>query len=350
MFLVNLFVHYSTRRQKDLEIISFPYLINCIKAAGDLFASGEVEIQSDTQKLKELYKASRSVIKKARFLIPVNTGAGDPTAGLFLDYINIFFLLEVRAFFNTSYELSRHALELRELYLMLGKLDALQSMACYRASLPVYTEPEFNSSGLHLEMRDARQPLLDDPVPSSITINKNVVIITGSNMGGKSTFLRTVGTNVLLAQTIVTPSAAFYRGSFYRIITSISRTDDLIAGKSFYFVEAERILRAIRSLDGAMATLCIIDELLSGTNSTERLQASESIIRYLSSRNALAIIATHDLELAGRLNGICDFYHFSGSVDENGLRFDYRLKPGIANSRNAIALLKYLGYPGEIVE
>ena len=348
MFLVNLFVHYSTRRQKDLEIISFPYLINCIKAAGDLFASGEVEIQSDTQKLKELYKASRSVIKKARFLIPVNTGAGDPTAGLFLDYINIFFLLEVRAFFNTSYELSRHALELRELYLMLGKLDALQSVACYRASLPVYTEPEFNSSGLHLEMRDARQPLLDDPVPSSITINKNVVIITGSNMGGKSTFLRTVGTNVLLAQTIVTPSAAFYRGSFYRIITSISRTDDLIAGKSFYFVEAERILRAIRSLDGAMATLCIIDELLSGTNSTERLQASESIIRYLSGRNTLAVVATHDLELAGRLNGICDFYHFSGSVDENGLRFDYRLKPGIANSRNAIALLKYLGYPGEI--
>jgi len=348
MFLINLFVHYSTRRQKDLEIISFPYLINCIKAAGDLFASGEVEIQSDTQKLKELYKASRSVIKKARFLIPVNTGAGDPTAGLFLDYINIFFLLEVRAFFNTSYELSRHALELRELYLMLGKLDALQSVACYRASLPVYTEPEFNSSGLHLEMRDARQPLLDDPVPSSITINKNAVIITGSNMGGKSTFLRTVGTNVLLAQTIVTPSAAFYRGSFYRIITSISRTDDLIAGKSFYFVEAERILRAIRSLDGAMATLCIIDELLSGTNSTERLQASESIIRYLSGRNTLAVVATHDLELAGRLNGICDFYHFSGSVDENGLRFDYRLKPGIANSRNAIALLKYLGYPGEI--
>jgi DNA mismatch repair ATPase MutS len=89
---------------------------------------------------------------------------------------------------------------------------------------------------------------------------------------------------------------------------------------------------------------------LSGTNSTERLQASESIIRYLYGRNTLAVIATHDLELAGRLNGICDFYHFSGSVDENGLKFDYLLKPGIATSRNAIALLKYLGYPKEIIE
>lgn len=348
MFLINLFVHYSTRRQKDLEIISFPYLINCIKAAGNLSGVEGEELSPYTQKLKELYQASRGVIKKARFLVPVNTGAGDPTAGIFLDYLNIFFLLEVRAFFNTSYELSRHALELREIYLLLGKLDALQSIASYRAALSVYAEPEFVDSSLILEIRDARQPLLDDPVPATITFNKNIIIITGSNMGGKSTFLRTVGTNVLLAQTVVTPSAAYYRGSFYRIITSISRTDDLVAGKSFYYVEAERVLRAIRGLDGKAATLCIIDELLSGTNSTERLQASEAIIRFLSGRNTLAVIATHDLELAGRLNGICDFYHFSGSVNENGLKFDYQLKPGIAISRNAIALLKYLGYPGEI--
>ncbi len=350
MFLVNLFFHYSARRQKDLEIISFPYLINCIKAAGDLSGISGEEFQVYTRKLKELYKASRGVIKKARFLVPVNTGAGDPTAGLFLDYINIFFLLEVRAFFNTSYELSRHALELRELYLLLGKLDALQSIASYRAGLLAYAEPEFVDNSLQLEMRDARQPLLDEPVPASLTFCKNVIIITGSNMGGKSTFLRTIGTNVLLAQTVVTPSASYYRGSFFRIITSISRTDDLIAGKSFYFVEAERILRTIRSLDGKASTLCIIDELLSGTNSTERLQASESIIRYLYGRNTLAVIATHDLELAGRLNGVCDFYHFSGSVDENGLKFDYLLKPGIATSRNAMALLKYLGYPKEIIE
>jgi DNA mismatch repair ATPase MutS len=169
-------------------------------------------------------------------------------------------------------------------------------------------------------------------------------------MGGKSTFLRTIGNNVLLAQTIATTTTSYYHGSFFRVVTSISRTDDLAAGKSYYYVEAERILKAIQSFNPGVPTLCIIDELLSGTNSVERLQASEAIIQYLTMQNTLAIIATHDLELAERLNGQCDFYHFTGNVDKNGLKFDYLLKPGIATTRNAIALLKYLGYPKEITE
>lgn len=123
-----------------------------------------------------------------------------------------------------------------------------------------------------------------------------------------------------------------------------------MAGKSFYFVEAERILKTIRSFSTSIPTLCIIDELLSDTNFTERLQASEAIIRYLAGQNTLSVIATHDLELAERLDGTCDLYHFTDNVDETGLRFDYLLKPGIATTRNAIALLKYLGYPGEITE
>jgi hypothetical protein len=350
VFFINLIIHYSSKRQKELEIISFPYLINCIKAAGDLASLSNEELRPFAEKLKELQRAVRVILKKTRFLFPVNTGAGDPATAFLLDYLNIFFLLEVRAFHNTSYEISRRALELRELYLTLGKLDALQSIASYRAGLVIYAEPEFTVGQLHLDIKDARQPLLDGPVPASVIFDKHVLIVTGSNMGGKSTFLRTIGTNVLLAQTVVTPSAASYSGSFFRIITSISRTDDLIAGKSFYYVEAERILYAIRSIDNDLPTLCIIDELLSGTNSTERLQASESIIRYLAGRNTFAVVATHDLELAGRLQGACDFAHFSGSVDANGLKFDYQLKPGIASSRNAIALLKYLGYPKEITD
>jgi hypothetical protein len=348
LFLINLFTHYAAKRSKDLETVSFPYLINCIKAAGAISAFRDEEIGTYTGRLGELYKASRGILKKSRFLFSPNTASTDPATGIILEYLNILFLFEVRAFYNTRNELSRHAPELRELYLILGELDALQSVSSYRASLPAYAEPEFVTNNMHLAVKDVGQPLLEDPVPASILFEKNVVIITGSNMGGKSTFLRSIGTNVLLAQTIVTPSASYYSGSFLRIITSISRTDDLVAGKSFYYVEAERILRAIREINKGVATLCIIDEPLSGTNSTERLQASESIIRYLAAQNTLAIVATHDLELAERLKGVCDFYHFSGTVDENGLKFDYLLKPGIASSRNAIALLKYLGYPKEI--
>ncbi|MDD4230777.1 MAG: hypothetical protein PHG45_05290 [Dehalococcoidales bacterium] len=349
-FLTNLLTHYYIKRRKDIETFPFPYLIGCIKTARDLASIKCENLKGYTFKLNELSRATQGIIKKARFLFPPNQGYNDPAIGFLLEYLNIFFLLEVRAFYNTADEISRHIHDLRELYLTLGELDALQSVASYRTSLSTYADPEFVQNGVQLEVKDAKQPLLENPIPASISFNKNVVIITGSNMGGKSTFLRNIGNNVLLAQTIATAVSSSYQGSFFRIVTSISRTDDLIAGKSFYYVEAERILKTIQSFNGKIPTLCIIDELLSGTNSTERLHASEAIIRYLANQNSLAIIATHDLELAERLNGTCEFYHFTDKVDETGLKFDYLLKPGVATTRNAIALLKYLGYPKEITE
>jgi DNA mismatch repair ATPase MutS len=348
IFLINLVIHYSNKRRTDIEAVSFPYLIRCIKAAGELSAITDGEIKLRANRLGALFKATSGIVKKTRFLFPTMSSFTD-TGNLF-EYLSIFFLLEVRAFYDTTDELNKHILELRELYLALGELDALQSVASYRASLDSYAEPVFDGHGSYLEIKDAKQPLLENPVPVSIAIHKNIILITGSNMGGKSTFLRTIGNNVLLAQTIATATASHYHGSFFRIVSSISRTDDLAAGKSYYYVEAERILNTIKSFSTGMSTLCIIDELLSGTNSIERLHASEAIIQYLSKQNTLAIIATHDLELAERLNGLCDFYHFTSNVDENGLKFDYLLRPGIATTRNAIALLKYLGYPKEITD
>ena len=353
MFIVNIIIHYSIKRRKDVETISFPYLINCLKAVRKLASINHPAIARYTVRLKSQDEITRKILRKARTLFPANQNATDPIGaltGAFAEYINIFFLQEVRSFYATISEVEKHINVLQEMYLTLGEIDALQSIASYRDSLDSYAEPEFAGKGIHLEVREARHPLLDNAVPASIEFGKKVVVITGSNMGGKSTFLRNIANNVLLAQTIATTVTYYYKGSFFKIITSISRTDDLVAGKSFYYVEAERILKAIRSIDGSIPTLCIIDELLSGTNSTERLQASESIIRFLARQNALSIIATHDLELVERLKGICDFYHFTDNVDETGLKFDYQLKPGIATTRNAIALLRYLGYPPEITE
>jgi DNA mismatch repair ATPase MutS len=348
VYIINLVIHYRSKRRTEFDTFSFPYLIRCIKTAGELSSITDGETKTITQKLAELYKASSKIIKNTRFLFPKETSFTD--TGVLFEYLSIFFLLEVRAFYDTTDELNRHILELRELYVTLGELDTLQSIASYRASLTKYSEPSFDGVGCYLEVKEAKQPLLDNPVPVSISIHKNIILITGSNMGGKSTFLRTIGNNVLMAQTIATTTASSFRGAFFRIVTSISRTDDLVAGKSFYYVEAERILKTIQSFDKGTPTLCLIDELLSGTNSVERLHASEAIIQYLAKQNTLAIIATHDLELAQRLNGVCDFYHFASNVDENGLKFDYLLKPGIATTRNAIALLKYLGYPKEITD
>jgi len=348
MFVINLLIHYRVKQRTASETISFPYLIGCIKTAKVLSTMTDGEIKRFTKRIEELYRASSGILKNTRFLFSTTSNFTD--SGIYFEYLSIFFLLEVRAYYDTTDELKKHIPELRELYLILGEIDALQSVASYRESLAMFSVPIFDGNGKYLEVKDAKQPLLDNAVPVSIAIHKNIILITGSNMGGKSTFLRTIGNNVLLAQSIATVVASYYCGPFYRIVTSISRTDDLIAGKSFYYVEAERILKTIQSFNKGISTLCIIDELLSGTNSIERLHASESIIQYLAKQNTLGIVATHDLELAGRLNGLCDFYYFTSNVDGNGLKFDYLLRPGITTTRNAIALLKYLGYPKEITE
>jgi len=349
MFIANLFIHYIFRRNYKDQLFAFSYLLAFIRTAGKLsrILEGKLDVYQET--LGKNFDACRKILKKSRFLFPSkDTPASSPNE-IINEYLNIFFLFEVRAFYSAASEINNRIDELRELYIILGEIDALQSIASYRESLSEYTEPEFSSSGISLDIGNAVYPLLENPVPASVTINRNGIIITGSNMSGKSTFLRNIGCNVLLAQTITTCLASYYKGSFFHVMTSISRTDDVIAGKSFYYVEAERILRTIRSLEGKTPTLCIIDELLSGTNSAERLQASDAILRHLIKQNTLVICATHDLELIDRLEGMCDLYHFTGTADDTGLTFDHLLKPGMATTQNAIDLLEYLGYPDDII-
>jgi len=169
-------------------------------------------------------------------------------------------------------------------------------------------------------------------------------------MAGKTTFLRTLGVNAILAQTIYTCLAASYTGNYFRIISLISETDSLIEGKSYYLVQAEHLLRMIRSSEKEILTLCLIDEPLAGTNSSERIVASFEILRYLVNHKALVVVATHDLELAGKLKFAFKSYHFTDDVDDQGLKFDFKLREGITSTSNAIRLLEYLDYPKDIVE
>ncbi len=189
-------------------------------------------------------------------------------------------------------------------------------------------------------------------MPNSIALAPpHGVLVTGSNMSGKSTFLRTVGVNVVLAQSVNTCLARAYEAPVYQVRSCIGRADDLIAGKSYYLVEVESVLSLVNASESAEPHLFIFDELFRGTNAVERIAAGEAVLHALVSggKPHVVLTATHDGELVDLLRDEYDVYHLGDAIGPDGLTFDYHLTPGPATSRNAIALLKLNGAPESLV-
>lgn len=141
-----------------------------------------------------------------------------------------------------------------------------------------------------------------------------------------------------------------YQANYFRLLTSIGTTDSIEDGDSYFMTEAKSLKRIIDSLNPQEPVLCILDEIFRGTNTLERINAAREVLNYMISRNALVVAATHDLELTTMVTDSFDNYHFQEDIKENDIEFDYILRKGPTTSRNAIAILRYLGYPKEIHE
>jgi DNA mismatch repair ATPase MutS len=204
-------------------------------------------------------------------------------------------------------------------------------------------------------LTDLRHPLVDDAVPNSIRLcPPHGVLVTGSNMSGKSTFIRTVGINAVLAQTIHTCLAASYDAPAVIVRTFIGRSDDLLAGKSYYIVEAESVIALLDASTSRSPHLFLFDELFRGTNAVERIAAAEAVLAELVAdatglKPHVVLTATHDAELVDLLAASYVPYHLEDTLGPDGIVFEYRLRPGPATTRNAIELLRLLGAPERVV-
>lgn len=349
IFLVNSLIHFGYKKYYSHLIPALKYLCKILNTTNSIKVL-EIESLNDyNKKLSELSVRTKKLHKIIRLLdieIPIDI------FNVAFDYMNMFFLRELRSYYSSIEEIDKNIVHLRDIYTILGEIDSFQSIASYRDGQKSYSIPIFkqytDTNEFYIKGNDLVHPMLIDPVSNSITISNRGILITGSNMAGKSTFLRTIGINALFAQTISTSLSTKYEGVIVNIISSINQADDITKGKSFYFSESERLLNIINTSKNEIPTLCIIDELLAGTNSFERLIASEVILKYLINQNAIVIVATHDITLANNLSSVYSCFHFTDKVDENGMNFDYILKEGISSTSNAIRLLEYLKYPEEI--
>jgi len=270
--------------------------------------------------------------------------------GIF-EFVSVIFLLEESAYYSISNRIKEEKEVLMDLYRTVGELEALISIAGYKHNLgDQFVKPKFVKQ-VSLNIKGGIHPLIDKAVANSIDIKNGGIVLTGTNMAGKSTFLRMLGVNIILAQCFDFVLAKAYEAPFLNIVTSISPNDDLTKGKSFYMAEAESILRIITALKKDAPVFCPIDEIFRGTNPIERIAMSAEILTYINNGKTISIVATHDRELVNILKENFAFYYFSENVDtKKGLSFDYKIKKGVSQTRNAIKLLEYMGYPKKIVD
>ncbi len=238
--------------------------------------------------------------------------------------------------------------EFMQLYKKVGEIDMAIAVASFRKSVSLFCIPEFIEEH-KIEAEEIYHPLIDNPVYNTISIDRNC-IVTGSNASGKSTFIKAVAVNVILAHSIHTCMSKKMSLPLSQIITSMAVRDDLMAGESYYIKEIKYLKRIIEGLSQNRFVICTIDEILRGTNTKERIAASAAILRYLSEKNCIAFVASHDLELTRILDKIYENYHFREQIKDKDITFDYKIYNGASTSSNAIKLLDYIGFPEEIIE
>jgi hypothetical protein len=364
MLGLNLGVRFATDGRIGALAAAFRQLAPVITAGESLrFLEGnDIEavagpLRAAVPRLRRLKTISRWVSGNP-FMLPFNTNglasALSDVVRTAYEYLNLLFLLDANGVYFGAKELRREGASLVRLISEMGEIDAAISVASYRAGRHDWCRPRFGPPGTSAVLTDVRHPLLTDAVANTITLSPSRgVLVTGSNMSGKSTFLRTVGVTAVLAQTIHTCLATEYEAPILKVRSCIGRADDLAAGKSYYIVEVEAVLGLLRASADRDPHLFLMDELFRGTNAVERISAGQAVLRELiggaGPERHLAVAATHDGELVELLRETFDAYHFGDAVGAEGLVFDHRLQPGPATTRNAIALLRLHGAPERVL-
>lgn len=315
-------------------------------------------LQSDVKRLRRLKTVARWASEDP-FLLSGTENIGlemvSQLIGAVYEYINMVLLLDGNAIYFAHRDLATHGDAVVRVTGAIGDIDAALSVAAWRTERDDWTRPACAEAGSATTISAIRHPLIEDAVPNDVSLTPGRgMLITGSNMSGKSTFLRTVGVTIVLAQTIQTCLAESYRAPIIDVQSCIGRSDDLVAGKSYYLVEVEQVVDRMRASEDRATHLFIFDELFRGTNAVERIAAGEAVLRQVlstpgSSKPHSVLAATHDAELVGMLADLYDSWHFTDTVTDDGLSFDYRLQAGPAKTRNAITLLKLHGAPEAVV-
>ena len=347
--VINIWTSYRDKKY-NYHIDAFTYIISVVNTAVKIRNLNITELNNNLNDISINLDSVKHIRNKS-------LGEGsmmiNADLNIFVEYFNKMTLKELRNYEKVKNTIISKSKDFQAIYDYVGCIDALIAVASFRKSLAYYSKPSLIKSNSKndnlLEFTDIYHLLINNPVVNSGSFNKSI-LLTGSNASGKSTFIKTIAINAILAQTIYTVCAKDYKSSYFNIYTSMALKDDIFSNESYYIVEIKSLKRIIDNSNKDVPCLCFVDEILRGTNTVERIASSCEVLSHLEKNNTVCFAATHDIELTHLLEDKFDNYHFEETITNQDIEFDYKLHKGRALTRNAIKLLDFMGYDKDIVD
>jgi hypothetical protein len=350
LLAVNFGIHYWNKMNVYQYSSSIPQLLLLNQVAKKI---AELKSLKDTQPgISESIRSIDSLgIQMSLFKLEVKLQSEIGQAVEYLvELIKALFLIEPLVLYNVLKELDLKRTQIQQVYEFVGEIDAAMSIQFLRSDLPYFCFPTITEAKKQTTATEIYHPLIFNSVSNSLDLKEKSALLTGSNMSGKTTFIRTMGINTLTAQTINTCFAKAFSTPVLKIHSAIRISDDLLNDKSYYFEEVLTIKVLLEESSSGCGNLFLLDELFKGTNTVERIASGKAVLTYLNKGSNIAFVATHDLELAELLKDTFCLFHFTEVIHDGNVVFDYKIKPGNLSNTNAIRILELNDYPKEVTE
>jgi ABC-type multidrug transport system ATPase subunit len=349
VMIINLGIHYWNKQNLHEYLGTIPHLLILTRVTKKLLKCKILkEINEGVPESISSIEKIRSHMSFFKLEVQVQTDVG--TAFLtFLELFKALFLLEPLLLFGVLKQLDTKRREIENVYSFVGYVDSLVSISSLRHGLKSFCLPQIENNHKIIDATEIYHPLIINCVSNSIQVDGNSILLTGSNMSGKTSFIRTIGLNIITGLTINTCFAKQFCFPRLKIFSAIRLSDSLMNDKSYYFEEVLTIKEMIEKSQTKESNLFLLDEIFKGTNTIERISAGRAVLSYLNSKSNIVFVSTHDIELAEMLKDTYNLYHFSEQVEDKTVDFDFKLKEGKLKNRNAIKILEINDYPEQII-